>query len=407
MLTLLTIATTVLSFVIETDYEDWGAWAEIEFWTNVYFIVEFACRFSTCPDYRNFAQNGMNWIDLIAILPFIYERVSSQDTAASGLMVVKIIRLVRVFRVLKLSKYSKAAFVFYNTLVASLRPLSFLMFFVLIAVTLFSSVMYYAEEENNPEMFPSIPATFWWALVTMTSVGYGDVYPKSTAGKMVACLTMFTGILVLALPISVIGANFNREIDRDSNAREFEELGQNIGAADLDVDGHLDQQELELFMRTSPVAKYIFDGRTPQQVIAMFDKDGSGTLNHTEIQGLQLYLKEAEQQMSLVLQNPTVRMQLIMGAQSRVSREVPEFEMPEQMHMRHGMKDTPRSSDQLEVSPLEGSGSVSPMAAASSFAEPTIAELAKEVRDIARVQKQLLNSVDGLNYSLREKQQQS
>jgi hypothetical protein len=95
-----------------------------------------------------------------------------------------------------------------------------LMFFLFLGVILFSSAMYYAETETNPEMFESIPDAFWYSLVTMTTVGYGDKYPMTVWGKIIGTCCAVTGVLTIALPVPVIVSNFEFYNRRDRRIRE-------------------------------------------------------------------------------------------------------------------------------------------------------------------------------------------
>ena len=95
------------------------------------------------------------------------------------------------------------------TIKTSLRELGMFFFFLLIGVVIFSSAAYYAELGEENTQFTSIPGAFWWAIVTMTTVGYGDIAPVALFGKLVGTLCVVTGVLTIALPVPVVVANFN------------------------------------------------------------------------------------------------------------------------------------------------------------------------------------------------------
>lgn len=181
-----------------------------------------------------FVANPMNLIDLFAILPFYISMLDSSDGSdGSGLGFLRVLRLARVFRVFKMGKYNKGMQLFTKVMVHSAPALKLLCFFTLIGMILFGSLIYFFERgffvatEQYPDgafmrpdvtgmhltvsPFTSIPACFWWVIVTQTTVGYGDSYPTSDVGKVIGSLCMITGVLVLALPITIIGANFANE----------------------------------------------------------------------------------------------------------------------------------------------------------------------------------------------------
>lgn len=179
------ILSSVVAFVAES-YEAVAReyarfFAAFETFVVIAFTVEYLLRFWTCdhiPDGAGqaepkrwlrakaaFALRPMSLIDLLAILPF-YVRVGD-------LRVVRVLRVFRVFRVLKLARYSDALQTMGAVLKDQSHALVVFIFIVFTTVFLASSGMYYAEHDRQPQAFPSIPHTFWWAIVTLTTVGYG------------------------------------------------------------------------------------------------------------------------------------------------------------------------------------------------------------------------------------------
>ncbi len=194
----------------------------------IWFFFEFFVRFLVCPSKREFFNNIMNMIDIVSIIPYfitlITEIVTTTNKSNTGqsmsLAILRIIRLVRVFRIFKLSRHSKGLQILGQTLKASMRELGLLIFFLFIGVILFSSAIYFAEVDDPNTQFVSIPDGFWWAVVTMTTVGYGDMCPITLGGKIVGTLCAIAGVLTIALPVPVIVSNFNYFYHRETEQEE-------------------------------------------------------------------------------------------------------------------------------------------------------------------------------------------
>ena len=148
-----------------------------------WFTFEYVVRLIASPNKVKFLKGILNILDLLSILPF-YVTVSVSSESAGSIGILRVMRVIRVCRIFKLTRHSKGLHILGNTLMASINELIMLMLFLVIGVVLFASAAYYAEEEKN-EKFDSIPAAFWWAVVTMTTVGYGDVSPETTVGKLI------------------------------------------------------------------------------------------------------------------------------------------------------------------------------------------------------------------------------
>ncbi|XP_078286453.1 potassium voltage-gated channel subfamily A member 3-like [Rhinoraja longicauda] len=194
-----------------------------------WFSFELFLRFIVCPSKPGFFKNIMNFIDFVAIIPYFvalgteFARQRGVAQPAMSLAILRVIRLVRVFRIFKLSRHSKGLQILGQTLKASLRELGLLIFFLFIGVILFSSAVYFAESEDESTSFTSIPEAFWWAVVTMTTVGYGDMYPMTLGGKIVGSLCAIAGVLTISLPVPVIVSNFSyfyhREIESEDQTQ--------------------------------------------------------------------------------------------------------------------------------------------------------------------------------------------
>lgn len=192
-----------------------------------WFFFELCVRFLVCPSKRDFFHNLMNIIDIVSIIPYfvtVVTEILTTPEVSSGqnmsLAILRIIRLVRVFRIFKLSRHSKGLQILGQTLKTSMRELGLLIFFLFIGVILFSSAMYFAEVDEPNTQFVSIPDGFWWAVVTMTTVGYGDMCPITLGGKMVGTLCAIAGVLTIALPVPVIVSNFNYFYHRETEAED-------------------------------------------------------------------------------------------------------------------------------------------------------------------------------------------
>lgn len=157
-----------------------------------------------------FCTQPMNVIDVFAILPAYIEWLIGRGSGS--LAVLRILRLARIFRVLKVPSAAKNLALVAKGMQQSKTGLILLVYLVCIFMVVMSSVMYMIEGPavlGSASAFPDIPSTFWFTIVTMTSVGYGDIYPATSIGHFVGCIIMLSGILTLAVPITLIGNKFH------------------------------------------------------------------------------------------------------------------------------------------------------------------------------------------------------
>ena len=201
---------TLPQFRKESDEEPWFS---LELGCICWFTFEYVARFISSPSKWKFAKSFMNIIDLLAILPY-FITLSLNSNKSAPLSVLRVVRLVRVFRIFKLSRHSLGLRILGHTLKASVSELGMLIFFLILGVIVFSSAIFYCEEGVNKE-FISIPDAFWYSLVTMTTVGYGDKYPVTLPGKIVGSMCALVGVLTIALPVPVIVSNFEFFYKRD------------------------------------------------------------------------------------------------------------------------------------------------------------------------------------------------
>jgi len=178
--------------------------------------------------------------------------------------------------------------VLFKALQVSMQPLAVLTFFVFIAVIIFSSLMFYIEKDSeevtgSPSLFTSIPVTIWWCVVTMTTVGYGDMAPETTVGKTLGIGVMLSGVLLLALPITVIGANFTKSL-RDSQVLAMEQALRDANNEDGEVTIAEMENALKKLARKGGSKEMLLGrGGTVRDLLMKYDADESGTFNQAEM----------------------------------------------------------------------------------------------------------------------------
>lgn len=179
--------------------------AAIEWFFTLLFTLEYILRLSCVGRPLSYATSFFGIVDLLAILP-TYLSIILPGT--HYLLVIRILRVLRIFRVMKLVKHLTEAQLLIQALEASRRKITVFLFTVFIMVIIFGSLMYVIESEAAG--FTSIPRSIYWAVVTMTTVGYGDISPVTSLGQMLAAMIMILGYGIIAVPTGIVTVELSR-----------------------------------------------------------------------------------------------------------------------------------------------------------------------------------------------------
>lgn len=206
-----------------------------ECFSVVVFSVEYLLRVWSCvevPEYSRpmlgrfrFVLTPLAIVDLMAVLPFFLPFVTVDLRV---LRMFRLFRIMRIMRVAKLARYSESLQMLMRVLRAKKEQLISAIFILLILLVIAASLMYYAENEAQPEAFSSIPAAMWWAAATLTTVGYGDIFPVTPVGKLMGSIIAVLGIGMFALPTGILGAGFVEELDGRKTLRQCPHCGKEI-----------------------------------------------------------------------------------------------------------------------------------------------------------------------------------
>ena len=203
---ILTSVAVVMLESVQTIRADYGSLLAMAEWVfTVLFTIEYVLRLTCVGRPSHYAKSFFGVVDLLAVIPTY---VSVLVPGAQFLLVIRLIRILRVFRVLKLVHYVSEADVLMTALRASRRKITIFVFAVLTLVVILGSLMYLIE--GNANGFTSIPRSVYWAIVTLTTVGYGDISPQTNMGQALAAVVMITGYAIIAVPTGIITSEITR-----------------------------------------------------------------------------------------------------------------------------------------------------------------------------------------------------
>lgn len=176
-----------------------------EWFFTILFTIEYALRLYSAPNRRRYVTSFYGAVDLLALLPTY---LSLFFAGTHYLLVVRILRILRIFRVFRLKSYMQQAGFLAAAFKTSQHKITVFFLSLLLLVTIFGSVLYVVEGPENG--FTSIPLSIYWAVVTLTTVGYGDISPKTPLGQAIASMVMITGYAIIAVPTGIFTAELTR-----------------------------------------------------------------------------------------------------------------------------------------------------------------------------------------------------
>ncbi|MCA0891989.1 ion transporter [Microbulbifer agarilyticus] len=201
----------------------------LEWFFTGLFTVEYLARIYCARDRREYVTSFYGIVDLLAILPSYLALIF---TGATYLMVIRLLRVLRIFRVLKLVRYLRDANLLVRSLWQARRRILVFYTSVLVICIIFGSVMFIVEGPRHG--FTSIPKSIYWTIVTITTVGYGDITPHTPLGQAIAAMTMLIGYSIIAVPTGIVTAELAHELGREKQLARCHNCGKSGHDADAE-----------------------------------------------------------------------------------------------------------------------------------------------------------------------------
>ena len=234
---LVSIILSVIVVMLETvpSYHDkyFDLFYTLEIGFTAIFTIEYFLRIYITLKPIKYMKSFYGIVDLLSILPTY---LSFFIVGTQSLMIIRALRLLRVFRIFKLGQYLSQGQLIVDSLRASRRKIFVFLFFILVVVSIFGSIMYLIEGGRDNSNFDSIPRSIYWDIVTLTTVGYGDIAPVTPLGQMLASVIMIMGYSVIAVPTGIISAELIAEAAQ--NAKKDNNNISTIACRHCSKDGH-------------------------------------------------------------------------------------------------------------------------------------------------------------------------
>lgn len=217
VLIFLNIIAIILESVQTINAEFHEFFSSLEKFSVIIFSIEYALRIWTSADNpryhysrKEYLFSGMAIIDLLSIFPFYFDLLFGM--VPIELLFLRVVRLFRLFRLLKIARYLKALNIMNAVLRERKEQILVSIMFILFLLVIVSTIMFYVENDAQPELFSSIPATMWWGIETLTTVGYGDMIPQTPFGKILGGAIAILGIGLFALPAGIFSSGLTEHM---------------------------------------------------------------------------------------------------------------------------------------------------------------------------------------------------
>lgn len=198
---MLSVIVVMLDSIAEYKAEYGDLFLALEWFFTILFSIEYLLRLDSVAKPSKYAKSFYGVIDLLAVLPTYFSLILP---GSQYLLVIRILRVLRIFRILKFVQFVAEAQLLGKALRASRKKITVFLFVVFTVVVIFGSLMYLIEGEENG--FESIPHSIYWAIVTLTTVGYGDISPHTALGRTLASFIMILGYGIIAVPTGIVTA---------------------------------------------------------------------------------------------------------------------------------------------------------------------------------------------------------